>query len=484
MCPLAPSERSHLLGGGAERCAQYFDGIAARDVKEANNAATTAKDNDCSSSMKKWYIILFGQSIALSLSCANAASSTLENRYGVRVPTFQTGVVYFVLSFHLVYLLFWGRRERIKEGEQRDDCDVPDGNAFFDEVGVSTSCSHRENASNRTMCIVSFCKCNQLETPRASNVQKRRIGDQPTYYNLPFTSFPLHTPWYTYLLLAILDVEANYLAMLSFQHTTLSSSMLLTSLSVLSTVLLRRVVFKSATYDRTRLLGVLLCLIGGCAWLHHEFHRQTNAATAADIDAASFELDGDVSTMEKQPHSSAHAVYGDLLALCAACLYGLNDVCAEYFVKANNDRVEYLGMLGMFGSIISFFIQVPLLERNRLEELVADVMVMDGIMIWQIFLLLLCFVIMLCYFYTSVMKFLSVHDSTILNLSLQTGPLWAVILTTVQDSVVGGSSGGFPPSMFFISLAMIVAGMFLYESNVERGANRKNDDTDQCIECL
>ena len=73
-------------------------------------------------------------------------------------------------------------------------------------------------------------------------------------HKFPFTNLILHAPWHTYALLAVLDVEANYLAMLSFRHTTLSSSMLLTSLSVLSTVALRRLNLTA---------GVLLILVGG-----------------------------------------------------------------------------------------------------------------------------------------------------------------------------------------------------------------------------
>ena len=143
---------------------------------------TVSASNGQEKHNSKWCILLIGQSIALSLSCANAASSTLENKYEIRVPTFQTGIVYFILSFHLLLIYWRRRRERIKEQQH-----------------------------------------------------------QHTMHK----NFSLHTPYTTYILLAMLDVEANYLAMLSFQHTSLSSSMLLTSLSVLSTVILRPIIFKT-----------------------------------------------------------------------------------------------------------------------------------------------------------------------------------------------------------------------------------------------
>ncbi len=43
---------------------------------------------------------------------------------------------------------------------------------------------------------------------------------------------------------------------------------------------------------------------------------------------------------------------GDVLVLCGAILYGISNVAQEFVVK-NFSRVEYLGMIGLFGSIIS-----------------------------------------------------------------------------------------------------------------------------------
>ena len=353
--------------------------IIQHDQVVVNTSASNGQEKHSS----KWCILLIGQSIALSLSCANAASSTLENKYEIRVPTFQTGIVYFILSFHLLLIYWRRRRERIKEQQHQ-----------------------------HTMHI-----------------------------------FSLHTPYTTYIILAILDVEANYLAMLSFQHTSLSSSMLLTSLSVLSTVILRPIIFKSVKYSTKRLFGVGLCLIGGCLWLRFEFYHGQVTAEDND-DTTNIGLNYPI-------------VYGDLLAIFAACIYGLNDVAAEHFIK-KHDKVEYLGMIGLFGAIFSFGIQVPLLEREEVWRL----FVVDGMEI-EAWLLFLCFIILLCYFYVSAMNFLSLNDATLLNLSLQTGPLWAVILSMV-DSKNDSSFMATPPLMtYIVSLLLIMVGMFLYESNSE-----------------
>jgi hypothetical protein len=60
------------------------------------------------------------------------------------------------------------------------------------------------------------------------------------------------------------------------------------------------------------------------------------------------------------------------------------------------------------------------------------------------------------------------NDATLLNLSLQTGPLWAVILSMVDYSKNDSSFMATPPLMtYIVSLLLIMVGMFLYESNSE-----------------
>lgn len=41
-----------------------------------------------------------------------------------------------------------------------------------------------------------------------------------------------------------------------------------------------------------------------------------------------------------------------MLCLLASCLYSIANVAEEFLIKQNN-RIEYLGMIGICGSIIS-----------------------------------------------------------------------------------------------------------------------------------
>lgn len=50
--------------------------------------------------------------------------------------------------------------------------------------------------------------------------------------------------------------------------------------------------------------------------------------------------------------SASNILLGDGLVLLSASLYAVSNVCQEYTVK-NLSRVEFLGMVGLFGTIIS-----------------------------------------------------------------------------------------------------------------------------------
>jgi solute carrier family 35 protein F1/2 len=231
------------------------------------------------------------------------------------------------------------------------------------------------------------------------------------------------------------------------------------------------------------MFGVLLCLVGGCAWLLEEFYHGSDTANRG--------LDSIHSPDNQQ---RLYIFYGDLLALSAACIFGLNDILAEYLLKSTDDqtnsRVEYLGMLGLCGAIFSFGVQVPILEWHKLQQISAELSlgahyppedvgaVMSSAVLGEIVLLLLFVVAVLCYFYMSAMTFISMYDSTILNLSLQTCPLWAVVLTMLEQSMtmqLDAKSGwvAIPPAVFFISFTMITLGMILYESHPSKRAEMR-----------
>ncbi|OXB62860.1 hypothetical protein ASZ78_015404 [Callipepla squamata] len=77
-------------------------------------------------------------------------------------------------------------------------------------------------------------------------------------------------------------------------------------------------------------------------------------------------------------------VIGDVLVLLGASLYAISNVSEEYIVK-NLSRVEFLGMVGLFGTIISG-LQLAIVEHRDLMKIQWN---------WKIGLYILSFVIIM-----------------------------------------------------------------------------------------
>ncbi|KAI2652208.1 Solute carrier family 35 member F1 [Labeo rohita] len=133
--------------------------------------------------------------------------------------------------------------------------------------------------------------------------------------------------WWKYMILGLIDIEANYLVIKAYQYTTLTSVQLLDCF-VIPVVLLLSWFFLLVRYKVLHFVGVGVCLLGmGCM-------------VGADV------------LVGRQQGLGDHKLLGDLLVLAGATLYGISNVCEEFIVK-NLSRVEFLGMMGLFGSFFS-----------------------------------------------------------------------------------------------------------------------------------
>uniref|UniRef100_A0A8B9M5B2 Solute carrier family 35 member F1 n=1 Tax=Accipiter nisus TaxID=211598 RepID=A0A8B9M5B2_9AVES len=127
--------------------------------------------------------------------------------------------------------------------------------------------------------------------------------------------------WWKYMILGIIDIEANYLVVKAYQYTTLTSVQLLDCF-VIPVVILLSWFFLLVRYKAVHFIGIVVCILGmGCM-------------AGADV------------LVGRQQGA------GDLLVLGGATLYGISNVCEEYIVR-NLSRVEFLGMIGLFGSFFS-----------------------------------------------------------------------------------------------------------------------------------
>ena len=257
--------------------------------------------------------------------------------------------------------------------------------------------------------------------------REQRINEDERAHKLPLSNLRLHVPWWIYLGMAIMDVVPNYMTLASFRYTSLTSTTLLSSLTVPATMLASRYIL-ARTYQLSHFLGVCLSLLGGAMTVWMDVGNETSTDT-------------------NHPYS----YIGDLLAIAAAILYGVSDAIGEYSIKYI-DRVEYLGMLGFFGAILTF-LSLPLLEGRAVYLLFADT---PASILCAVFAVMVWYVISLMYYYIASTVFYTRGDATLLNLSLQTSNMWAILFTVVAERES-------PKKEFYWATIMVATGVFIYE---------------------
>ena len=140
----------------------------------------------------------------------------------------------------------------------------------------------------------------------------------------------------------------------------------------------------------------------------------------------------------------SNRVLGDMLCVIGSFFYAISNVGQEVVVKTFN-RVEYLGMLGIFGTIFNT-IQLAILESHEL-----------GAMKWTapIVLYVIGFAVALFSMYTLTSHFLTKSDSALFNLSLLTSDLFAILVgLALFDTTLN--------YLYFIAFVSIVTGIFIY----------------------
>ncbi|XP_061756418.1 solute carrier family 35 member F1 [Nerophis ophidion] len=196
--------------------------------------------------------------------------------------------------------------------------------------------------------------------------------------------------WWKYMILGFIDIEANYLILKAYQYTTLSSVQLLDCF-VIPVVLLLSCFFLLVRYKAVHILGTLLCLLGiGCM-------------VGADV------------LLGRQQGLGEQKLFGDILVLGGATLFGISNICEEFIVK-NMSRVEFLGMMGLFGS---FFcgIQLAIMEHKELLKVRWD---------WQLGLLYVGFSVFMFSLYSLMPLVMKRTSATSVNLSLLTADLYSL----------------------------------------------------------
>ncbi|CAK6980661.1 solute carrier family 35 member F2-like [Scomber scombrus] len=227
--------------------------------------------------------------------------------------------------------------------------------------------------------------------------------------------------WWKYLLLGLVDVEANYTVVKAYQYTTLTSVQLLDCFVVPVLMVLSWWILKMR-YRPVHYVAVCACLLG------------VGAMVGADL------LSG------RDQGSTSNVLLGDALVLLSAALYAVSNVCQEYTVK-NHSRVEFLGMVGLFGTVIST-IQMVILERNEVASIQWS---------WQIGLLFSGYALCMYSLYSFMPIVIRLSSATSVNLSLLTADLFSLFcgIFLFQYNFSG---------LYLVSLVVILIGFISFNA--------------------
>jgi drug/metabolite transporter (DMT)-like permease len=263
-------------------------------------------------------------------------------------------------------------------------------------------------------------------TTVANASQLQRVHESHGRYKLPCTRVQLKTPWWKYLLFAFLDVQANYFTYLALKYSSIKSVTLLDTLAIPAAMISSRLVLRRQ-YSWTHIIGACVCVFGSTVTVFSDYEDEDSGA------------------------GYPHAVYGDILAAIGGIFYGLSDTVAEEALKESGNA-EFLGMLGLFGSVISV-VQVLLWERPAVYDLFHASECSKGVTIGVMVGIVASFYA----FYVGLGRFLIVSEAALLNLSLLTADLWAVIFSVIDENQ-------YPTGLFVGSMIIIMLGVLIYES--------------------
>jgi solute carrier family 35, member F1/2 len=443
-----------------------------------------------------WKALVLGQVLSVLLAGQGAVQATLYLKCDLSAPTFTVGVTYLFLSFHLIVV--WRQSQRIvlrhqrlnQEGEKEDvaleDCNDNDDDDHDhddgDHSGDDDADSKQEPINDSRTEFFSI-----WEPSSSSSL----LTSSYTFFHL----FPLHRPWYVYLIMAFLDIESNYVTVLAFRYTTLTSVTLFTALSIPSAMIVSKI-FLGRQYTWLHLLGAVTCMTGVVFNVLQDYESDSEMNTTVSwkgTNTTTTTTNNSNTSLLDATAAYPHKLTGDLLAILGGLLYGLNDVLTEVCVQHNGGTSEYLGVVGFFAFGIAI-VQGVLVEWDDIAEFFGR-SISDGLggadeephqqssstcPLWMGWSLYGSFVGLGVMAYAGGSHLLIISEAAFFNLSLLTGNLWSVGFSVVAERIV-------PQPLFFVALVFVVSGVVIYEmapSPVARGGDKGRDhDSELSLPC-
>ncbi|XP_024527848.1 solute carrier family 35 member F2-like [Selaginella moellendorffii] len=243
----------------------------------------------------------------------------------------------------------------------------------------------------------------------------------------------IKVPWYGFLLLAIVDVEGNYLLVKANQYTSITSVMLLDCWST-PCVLLLTWLFLKTRYRLGHFFGVGICVTGLVLVVLSDVHA-------------------------KDRSGGSNVVLGDIIVIGASMLYAIGNVTQEFIVKKTSP-VELLAFLGLFGSLING-IQVLALELHELRHIQWTANAIGPFV---------GFALAQFSFYILAPILLQGSGSAMFTLSLLTSDMWAVAIRALayHEDV---------DWLYFVAFGTVAIGLSLYSCFGEPRPEKEAEDT-------
>lgn len=338
----------------------------------------------------KFYSLAFGQVLSVLVAGTGACTTIFQKYSHMNAPTSQNAPNYVLLSLFLISPF---RRGGI----------VPKS-----KQPLQTNHHHHESEESTNIILDQNLLRKKASKPDQS-------GDH----------------WWRYIILAIVDVEANVTVVWAYQYTSITSAMLLDCFTIPSVMVLSYF-FLNAKYTPKHILGAFLCLCGICLIILSDVLNQSSNED---------DEDGDDDHSNNHPHAWA----GDLLCIISAFLYSVSNVIQEKWVKTSGPS-HFLGRLGICGAILSIT-QAAIFERKALLN--HTNWNMEGIGAWIGYTSSLT----TCYILTS--WFLVYADAAFFNLSLLTSDVYAVLFSYFFNGTV-------VPFLYFVAFGFTISGLFIY----------------------
>ena len=255
-------------------------------------------------------------------------------------------------------------------------------------------------------------------------------------YGCIILKLKLTKPKLIYILLSILDSQANYINMYVFSFIKFNYPYIINVLSNFWSVAFTVILIKKYKYLKNHIIGITICIIG------------ILLSFIGTFDSFNLFLE-----MFKQFNDQ---ILGLILCIITSILYGLNAVLQEKFLLNDNDVINYcswLSIIGFFASILEAFF-----FNNEFSKLIEDKNNLDFICILFWILAALFLAAMTSYSPYYIQKF----SANIFNISLLFTIFWAFIfnLLFIEDQIRFSALN----ILLFVGFILVLFGMAIFST--------------------